>query len=316
MGHGDNPQYDAKFDVAQAVLQTFTATDPFRFINTLQIQAGKHIRKQAYARLPSIPRPMREAFFDRLEQVRLEYGEYPLPKIRVDVPFSNDQWSQAQGAGQMSAIVNAVSTAMVKAKTKLMFQNSNLTTTTSTLVYPYYGLADAGTGNGTASRPLTAGSVTAAGAWTTATYGATDLGTLRGLLEQFQEFTGPYLGFYPRQAAVPRNYIVPDQSGQVVYFHELMSRVATWEKIGDDENGANLATGSAETSTDFELIMIDPAWFVELYDTPPLVRHWQNDAADMHYVQFELHSGIMPIPVYMADGKIYKAMAYADALGS
>jgi hypothetical protein len=79
---------------------------------------------------------------------------------------------------------------------------------------------------------------------------------------------------------------VPDVTGQVTFVSELRDRLfGAFEPVADDEAGASLLTGVAETATNFELVACNPNWFVWLFDKAPIIRMWTNDAQDKHYLQ-------------------------------
>jgi hypothetical protein len=86
--------------------------------------------------------------------------------------------------------------------------------------------------------------------------------------------------------------------------------------VDKDDDGTSLLTGNAETSTNFEMVAINPAWWIEVYDQSPIVRLWQNPQQDKWFLQLEVHAAAVPIPIEDTDGKIYKAMTYIDTCGA
>ena len=310
-----NPNFERVKEFQDDVLASFNMEDPFRLLTPVKVTDGKQLLQRKFAKMPKIPSVVREAVFDEVDKFNVINGTYPIPQFRLDMELKKSEYQQVVSEGEWEGLKRSAMAALVKAKSRCMFQNAILTTGANS--FPYYGIIDAGTGNGTYSRPLTCGAATKAGAWTTATYGGSDLSGMTGIIRQFKLFQGDLLLFYPAIVEQRMAGMVPDQTGQVVLFRELAERwYGGLESVDKDDDGTSLLSGVAETATNFFMSAINPSWWIEVYDEAPIVRLWQNPAQDRHYLQLEVHAAAVPIPIEDTDGKVYKAQSYIDTCGA
>ena len=313
-----NPNFEICKKIEDQVMAEFGKVNPARFFTPINIGAGKEYLQRKFALMPKIPSAVKEAMFAEIDKFQATDGHYRVPQHRLDILIENNEYDQMMAGGEYAGFAKAAAMALAKAMAKTLFQASPMGLN-ATNMWPYYGLVDAGTSNGTFDRPLTAGAGTKNGAWTTATYAALDMGAIVGNIRKHYDFndgTGILL-FYPNTVETRWVGLVPDVTGQVTFMSELRDRLfGASEPVADDESAASLLTGAAETATNFELVSCNPNWFVWLFDKAPIIRMWTNDAQDKHYLQLEEHGGLAPIPVYEADGKVYKAMSYIDTCGA
>lgn len=312
-----NPNFERQKEIENAVQANFAERNPVRFFTPVQVSAGKQILEAKFANMPKIPTAVKDALFNEVDKFRAINGDYRIPQWRLDIEMTMSEYRQILGGGEYPGFAASAAAAMSAATKKILFQSAMQLIGANS--FPYYGMVDAGTGNGTFSRPLTAGAATKAGAWTTATYGGSDLSGPVGLILQHEPFNDgtPLVLFYPSIVEQRMAGLVPDQTGQVVLFKELAQRFyGALEPVGKDAGSLSLLTGAAETATNFEMVVVNPRWFNWLYDIPPIVKLWESPAGDYAYLRLEIHGGLQPIPYLDTDGKVYKAMSYIDTCGA
>ncbi len=313
-----NPNFEICKKIEDQVLAEFGAINPARHFAPIPIGAGKEYFQRKFALMPKIPSAVKEAVFSEIDKFQSQDGHYRCPQHRLDILIENNEYEQMMAGGEYAGFAKSAALSMAKAMAKTLFQASPMGLNSANM-FPYYGLIDAGTGSGTFDRPITAGVTTKAGVWTTATYCALDIGGLVGDMRKHYAFNDgtPLVLFYPSIAEKRWVGIVPDITGAVVFCRELAQRaelgIGVMEAVDNDESAYSLLTGNTEAVADFEMVLCNPNWFAWIYDKAPIARMWTNDAGDKHYLQLEEHGGLMPIPVYEADAKYYKAMTYVDA---
>jgi len=312
-----NPDFERQKEIEDQIRATFEQRNPTRFFTPLKVSDGKQMLQAKFATMPKIPQAVKDALFSEIDKFASQDGIYRIPQWRLDIKMTASQYRQILSDNEMQGFRESAVAALEAATKKILFQSAMQLIGANS--YPYYGMLDAGTGNGTFHRPLTAGAATKAGAWTTATYGGSDLSSPIGQILQhapFNDGTALVL-FYPSITEVRMAGLVPDQSGQVVIFKELANRFyGAIEPVGKDSDSTSLLTGAAESATNFEMLACNPRWFNWLYDIPPIIKFWEAPAGDYWYLRLEVHGGIQPIPYVDTDSKIYKAMSYIDTCGS
>jgi hypothetical protein len=325
-----NPNYERKKEIETAVLDTFAVADPAQFFPPHKISDGKQILQKKFALMPHVPKNVAEIVSLEVDKFNELPGYYRVPRRRIDIEMRMDEYRTIMGGGEYAGLASAASKAMLIAKWNAICRASPISTGQEPAnAFPYYGLIDAGTGNGTPSRPLVTTAPTKAGAWSTATYAANDLAGLVGSLETHYAFSeaanAGKLLLYPAVVATRWNALVPDQTGQVVFVKELRDRLFersapvpdTVEDIATSgATAVSCLTGAAETATNFEMVACIPSMFLYVYDRAPSARLWVNESETAAYLSLEDHGGIIPIPIYETDSKWYKACTYIDTCGA
>lgn len=315
--------FERTMQIQDAILEHFDVVNPYRFFDRVPVEAGRAVLEEKFAKMPSVPEGVKKIVQVQTDKFLSRPGDYRIPRHRVDLVMDMDQYRTIMGGGDFTGFAKNAAKSLAAGAARTLFQTQTKAGDANDV--PHWGLIDVGTTNGTHSRPLTAGTHTKSGAWATSMFGATDLAGPRGLIHQHRDFDDgtPLVMFYPSIASVPLNLIVPDISGAVVFFRELALRIyGAIEPIGNvraRETGAaavNIMTGAAETATNFQLVMVNPNWFFEIGDIPPIARIFTNDKLTQGTLHLEYHGALKPIPFEDTDGKIYKAMSFVDTCGA
>lgn len=315
-----NAQFDLKKVIEEGVLDAYARIDPTRFFRAVPAAAGRETIEDYFAVMPRVPKAAVEAGIEWIEAFKIESGEFRLPRHRIDIPIKEDELRRYQSNGNaLQTLIDNAAKSLARSVAQTVFQN-----VIAPSHVPYYGLSDVGTGNGTFSRPLVAGSTTkVAGAFTTALIAAGNAGALKGRLIAHEEFNDgtPLVMFYPNvleavfEGREPSMTVPTDvrdcfttKFGAVVAAGEMDEMGTTYAK--------SILSGNEETTTDFDLVCCNPNWFLWRYEQPPVIE-FERKPRQLGAVVSCIHNGgLQPIPLPKVNGKIYKAMMKIADAGS
>lgn len=187
----------------------------------------------------------------------------------------------------------------------------------------YNHLRDAGTSNGTLSRPLILSSASA-GVWSTVANFFTDVNeVVNALVEKEFEDKSKFLVFYPNtvEASIAKGRTTSGD-GRFNLFEEL-------ERIGISRDQVisvpqvympEIAADAAPVSTKWDMYCVDTS-MVDIYWTqPPFVNVYVDGSGD-RYPKMTIQANLAFCPVFRplenrVDGKIYKGVSRVTAINS
>lgn len=308
--------------VEQAVLDAYKNEDPFRFFAKVPIGAGEKIVQKKFAQMPMIPQATKDNVIKNLDKFRSQPGVYRVPRHRLDIEMTEDEYRAIMAGGEYQGFASNAAKSLALSVAKTMFLNTLDVTATSD--YPYWGLTDASTGNGTFDRPLQTGATTkVTGAWTNALIAANTAAALKGRLIKHPEFNDgtPLVCFYPNVIEEVLEAREPSMSVATTIRDVFQAKFGAVVPAGElDEMGTTYAksilSGNEETPTDFDMVAVNPNWFIGIFEMAPSAKLEPKAHQQGAMLTLQHNIGLMPIPLKRPDGKTYKACQIIAASGT
>jgi hypothetical protein len=317
-----NPNFDRMVAVENAVLDAYKALDPFKHVAKVPVGAGVQVVHKKFAQMPTIPAATKHSVMSWMEKFSSRPGDYRVPRHRLAIKMDEDEYRSIMAGGEYEGFATNAAKSLAASVAKTFFQN--VLDVTATSDYPYWGMIDESTANGTFDRPLLPGATTkVTGAWTTASIGANTAAALKGRIITVPEFNDgtPLVMVYPNVIEEVLESQNPGILAMSRIKDEFLTRFGVIEPAGEtDEMGTtyakSLLSGNEELPADFDIVGYNPNWFIGVYEHAPsatleLVGHQQGAILTL------IHNiGLMPIPLKRPNGKTYKACQIIKASGS
>jgi len=317
-----NPNYDRTVAVENAVLDAYMALDPFKHVAKVPAGAGVQVVHKKFAQMPTIPKASKHNIMSWMEKFASRPGNYRVPRHRLDIDMGEDEYRAIMAGGEYEGFATNAAKALAASVAKTFFQN--VLDVTATSDYPYWGMIDAGSGNGDFDRPIMPGATTkVTGAWTTATIGANTAAALKGRITTIPEFNDgtPLVCIYPNVL----EEVLESQNPGILSISrirdEFLLRFGAVDPAGEtDEMGTtyckSLLSGNEETPTDFDIVGYNPNWFIGVYEQAPSAKLEARLHQQGAILTIQHNIGLMPIPLKRPNGKTYKACQIIAASGT
>jgi hypothetical protein len=319
-----NLGYDRLREFEQQVTQIFEHNSLLRFFPMMKVGDGKQTIQKKFPMPISMTKAEKEILTRNIEKFYAAPGEFRLPRVERTIELSNDEFDAMVSEGELSGLAErAAMDFAMNVDRDLIWQNSaNITK------IPFYGLYDAGTSTGTTARPIVVLTSDPGAAFSSAGVAAAAIANLLQI-ESYSPFivknrnglnkeNSGLVVCIPDIAMPSLNQVYPSTTVGAFVKDMFQSKFREIVVLPKDPGGLHIHSGAAETNTAFSMVSFNPEKFVFVYDKAYSVRAWdsQDSLTPRHYISFEAHGGLVPIPHITAASSIYKACVLQTGIGA
>ena len=321
-----NLGYDRLREFEQKVTNIFEHNSILRFFPMQKVGDGKETIQKKFSMPIQMTKAEKEIVNRNIEKFYAAAGEARLPRVERTIEMTNDEYDTMVTEGELDGLAErAGQDFAMNFDRDLIWQNSSNITK-----IPFYGLYDAGTSTGTLNplRPIVCLTSDPGAAFSAAGVAAAAIANLLAV--------EAYAPFIVRN----RNGLNKENSGLVVCIPDIampsLNQVYPSTTVGafvkdmfaqkfreivvlpKDTDGKHIHSATAESNTAFSMVSFNPEKFIFVYDKAYSVRAWdtQDSVQPRHYISFEAHGGLIPIPWITAAGSVYKAVVLQTGIGA